>query len=72
MMGMAAREKAGQEGVTTASKNERGKIKVSSYDSADYLKTEADIKTPLTRMPTLLDPIQVAPSTCATRRSPEL
>src|SRR5271165_5672259 len=37
-------QKAGQEGVTMASKSKRRKIKVAPYDSADYLKTEADIK----------------------------
>jgi probable addiction module antidote protein len=37
-------KKAGQEGVTMAAKSKRRKIKVSPYDSADYLNTEADIK----------------------------
>jgi probable addiction module antidote protein len=31
-------------GVTMAAKSKRRKIKVAPYDSADYLKTEADIK----------------------------
>jgi hypothetical protein len=39
-----ASQKAGQEGVTMAAKSKRRKIKVMPYDSADYLKTEADIK----------------------------
>jgi probable addiction module antidote protein len=37
-------QKAGQEGVTMAAKSKRGKIEVAPYDSADYLKTEQDIK----------------------------
>jgi hypothetical protein len=37
-------KKAGQEGVIMAAKSKRRKIKVAPYDSADYLKTEADIK----------------------------
>jgi probable addiction module antidote protein len=37
-------QKAGQEGVTMAANSRRGKIKVAPYDSADCLKTEADIK----------------------------
>jgi DNA-binding phage protein len=37
-------QKAGQEGVIMAAKSKRRKIKVAPYDSADYLKTEADIK----------------------------
>jgi putative addiction module killer protein/probable addiction module antidote protein len=37
-------KKAGQVGVTMATKPHRPKIKVARYDSADYLKTEEDIK----------------------------
>src|ERR1700678_3539199 len=39
-----AGKKAGQEGVTMATKSKRRKVKVAPYDSADYLKTEEDIK----------------------------
>jgi probable addiction module antidote protein len=38
------RGEVGQEGMTMAAKSKSRKIKVASYDSADYLKTEADIK----------------------------
>ena len=37
-------EEAGQVGVTVATKPNRPKIKMARYDSADYLKTEEDIK----------------------------
>ena len=37
-------ESTGQEGVTTAAKSKRRKIKVAPYYSADYPKIEADIK----------------------------
>src|SRR6202789_1971496 len=37
-------QKASQEGVIMAAKSKRRKIKVAPYDSADYLKTEEDIK----------------------------
>ena len=37
-------KKVGQVGVTMATKPNRPKIKVARYDSADYLKTEEDIK----------------------------
>jgi probable addiction module antidote protein len=39
-----AGQKAGQEGMIMAAKSKRRKIKVAPYDSADYLKTEEDIK----------------------------
>jgi hypothetical protein len=38
-------KKTGQEGVTMAAKIRRGTIKTAPYDSADYLKTDADINT---------------------------
>jgi len=41
-------EKAGQVGATMAAKPKRPKIKVAQYDSADHLKSEADIKNYLT------------------------
>jgi probable addiction module antidote protein len=40
----SAGKKADQVGVTMAAKPKRSRIKVSRYDSADYLKTEEDIK----------------------------
>jgi hypothetical protein len=36
--------KTGHVGVTMAAKPKRPRIKVAQYDSADYLKSEADIK----------------------------
>ena len=40
-----ASQKAGQGAVTMAAKSKRRKIKVTRYNSADYLETEADIKS---------------------------
>src|SRR5580658_4097848 len=37
-------QEIGQKGVTMATKSKRRKIKVAAYDSAEYLKTEEDIK----------------------------